>query len=55
MVILRDETNVTSGTAFQEKLIAAARVFGDLLRSTYGPRGLDKMIYKTYGTTAVNN
>ena len=55
VVILREETNVTSGTAVQEKLIAAARVFADLLRPTYGPRGLDKMLYKTDGTTAITN
>ena len=55
VVILREETSVTSGTAVQEKLIAAARVFADLLRPTYGPRGLDKMLYKTDGTTAVTN
>ena len=55
VVILREETSVTSGTAVQEKLIAAARVFADLLSPTYGPRGLDKMLYKTDGTTAVTN
>ena len=55
VVILREETSVTSGTAVQEKLIAAARVFADLLRPTYGPRGLDKMLYKTDGTAAVTN
>ena len=55
VVILREETSVTSGTAVQEKLIAAARVFADLLRPTYGPRGLDKMLYKTDGTTAITN
>ena len=55
VVILREETSITSGTAVQEKLIAAARVFADLLSPTYGPRGLDKMLYKTDGTTAVTN
>ncbi len=55
VVILRQETEVTSGTAVQEKLISAAQVFSDLLRPTYGPRGLDKMLYKTDGTTAVTN
>jgi chaperonin GroEL (HSP60 family) len=55
VVILREETSVTSGTAVQEKLIAAARVFADLLRPTYGPRGLDKMLYKTDGMTAITN
>ena len=55
VVIVNDQTNVTSGTDVQEKLIAAARVFSDLLKPTYGPRGLDKMMYKTDGTTAVTN
>ncbi|MEE2759697.1 MAG: TCP-1/cpn60 chaperonin family protein [Candidatus Thermoplasmatota archaeon] len=55
VVILREESSVTSGTAVQEKLIAATRVFADLLRPTFGPRGLDKMLYKTDGTTAVTN
>ena len=55
VVILREESTVTSGTAVQEKLIAAARVFADLLRPTFGPRGLDKMLYKTDGTTAITN
>ncbi len=55
VVILREETKVTSGTAVQEKLIVAARVFADLLRPTYGPRGLDKMLYKTDGNTAITN
>ena len=54
-VILRDETNVTEGAAVQRKLIGAARAFSDLLKATLGPRGLDKMLYKTDGTTAVTN
>lgn len=55
VVIVRPETNVTSGTAVQEKLISAARAFADILKPTLGPRGLDKMLYKTDGTTAVTN
>ena len=53
--IASQSTKVTSGTDVQEKLIVAARVFSDLLKPTYGPRGLDKMLYKTDGTTAVTN
>ena len=55
VVIVPDQTNITSGTEVQEKLILAARVFSDLLKPTFGPRGLDKMLYKTDGTTAVTN
>ena len=55
VVVVSDSTTITSGTAVQEKLIAAARVFSSLLKPTYGPRGLDKMLYKTDGSTAVTN
>ncbi len=55
VAITPQSTKVTSGTEVQEKLIVAARVFSDLLKPTYGPRGLDKMLYKTDGTTAVTN
>ena len=55
VVIVKPETTVTSGTEVQEKLIAAARVFSDLLKPTLGPRGLDKMLYKTDGSTAITN
>ncbi|HJM13536.1 MAG TPA: TCP-1/cpn60 chaperonin family protein [Candidatus Thalassarchaeaceae archaeon] len=55
VTIVPEHTKVTSGTDVQEKLIVAARVFSDLLKPTFGPRGLDKMLYKTDGTTAVTN
>ena len=55
VVIVKPETTITSGTEVQEKLIAAARIFSDLLKPTLGPRGLDKMLYKTDGTTAITN
>ena len=53
--IVKEQTRTTSGTEVQEKMIAAARVFSDILRPTYGPRGLDKMLYKTDGNRAVTN
>ncbi len=55
VVIVRPETTISGGTAVQEKMIAAARAFADILKPTFGPRGLDKMLYKTDGTTAVTN
>ena len=55
VVIVNPNTTVTSGTDVQEKMIAAARVFSDLLKPTLGPRGLDKMLYKTDGNTAITN
>ena len=55
VVIVKEQTNVTSGTDVQEKLISASDVFANLLKPTFGPKGLDKMMYKTDGNTAVTN
>ena len=55
VTIVKDQTKVTSGAEVQDKLISAAQVFSDLLKPTFGPRGLDKMLYKTDGSTAITN
>ena len=44
--ILRPESSLTSESSVQDKLIGAASIFADLLRPTYGPMGLDNMLYK---------
>ena len=53
--ILRPESSVTSESLVQEKLIGAASIFADLLRPTYGPMGLDKMLYKSNGEASITN
>ena len=55
VVIVRPTTSVTSGIAVTQKLVGAAVAFGDILRRTYGPNGLDKMMYKTNGENAITN
>lgn len=55
VVITRPNSKVTSGEAVTQKLVGAAYAFGNILRGTYGPNGLDKMMYKTNGETAVTN
>ena len=55
VTIVRPTTTVTSGVGVTQKLVTAAVAFGDLMRGTFGPQGLDKMLYKTNGTTAVTN
>ena len=55
VAIVRPTTSVTSGVAVTQKLVSAAVAFGNLLKGTYGPNGLDKMLYKTNGETAVTN
>ncbi|MGB2031257.1 MAG: TCP-1/cpn60 chaperonin family protein [Candidatus Poseidoniaceae archaeon] len=55
VVIVRPTTSVTSGVAVTQKLVGAAAAFGDILRRTFGPNGLDKMMYKTNGENAITN
>ena len=55
VAIVRPTTSVTSGVAVTQKLVSAAVAFGNLLKGTFGPNGLDKMLYKTNGETAVTN
>ena len=53
--ILRPESSITSEESVREKLISAASIFADLVRPTYGPKGLDKMLYKSNGEAAITN
>ena len=46
---------MTSGVAVTQKLVGVAVAFGDILRRTFGPNGLDKMMYKTNGENAITN
>jgi len=55
VAIVRPTTTVTSGVSVTQKLVTAAVAFGDLMQGTFGPQGLDKMLYKTNGETAVTN
>ena len=55
VAIVRPTTTVTSGVGVTQKLVTAATAFGDLMQGTFGPQGLDKMLYKTNGETAVTN
>lgn len=53
--IVRQSTTITSGVAVTQKLVDASIAFGNILRRTYGPNGLDKMMYKSSGQTAVTS
>ena len=55
VAIVRPTTSVTSSVAVTQKLVSAAVACGNLLKGTFGPNGLDKMLYKTNGETAVTN
>jgi len=53
--ITRESTSVTSGPTVSQKLVSAAVAFGNVIKGTFGPNGLDKMLYKTNGEAAVTN
>ena len=54
VVILREGTNVTSGTANPRERCSGSRICRSTAPYLRPPR-LDKMMYKTDGTTAVTN
>ena len=53
--ITKSSTSVVSGVGVTQKLVGAAIAFGNVLRGTFGPNGLDKMLYKSNGEAAVTN
>ena len=55
VAIVRPTTSITSGVAVTQKLVGAAVAFGNLISGTFGPNGLDKMLYKTNGEASVTN
>ena len=55
VVIVREQTRVTSGPEVQQKIIHACRALASILRGTLGPRGLDKGLYKSNGEFAVTS
>jgi len=55
VTIVRSTTSVTSGAEVTQKLVGAAVAFGNLISGTFGPNGLDKMLYKTNGEASVTN
>ena len=55
VTITKPTTSVISGPAVTQKLVDASIAFGNIIKGTFGPSGLDKMMYKTDGNTAVTN
>lgn len=55
VIIVREQTRVTSGPEVQQKIIHACRALASILRGTLGPRGLDKGLYKSNGEFAITS
>ncbi len=55
ILILKEGTGRRSGREAQRNNIMAARIIGEVLRSTLGPRGMDKMLIDSLGDITITN
>jgi archaeal chaperonin len=55
VIILREGTESTKGKSAQNNNIAAARAIADAVRSTLGPKGMDKMLVDGMGDIVITN
>ncbi|HJO41898.1 MAG TPA: thermosome subunit alpha [Candidatus Thalassarchaeaceae archaeon] len=53
--ILKEGTTRTSGKTAQSNNIAAAKAVADAVRSTLGPKGMDKMLVDSMGDVVITN
>ena len=55
VLVLKEGTSRTRGKEAQRNNIMAARVVGEVLKSTLGPRGMDKMLVDSLGDITITN
>jgi len=55
ILILKEGTGRRRGREAQRNNIMAARIIGEVLRSTLGPRGMDKMLVDSLGDITITN
>jgi thermosome len=55
VLILKEGTSRSRGKEAQRNNIMAARVVGEVLKSTLGPRGMDKMLVDSLGDITITN
>ena len=55
VLVLKEGTGRTKGKTAQRNNIMAAKIIGEVLRSTLGPRGMDKMLVDSLGDVTVTN
>jgi chaperonin GroEL (HSP60 family) len=55
VLILKEGTSRSRGKEAQRNNIMAARVVGEVLRTTLGPRGMDKMLIDNLGDITITN
>jgi thermosome len=55
VIVLKKGTSRSKGRETQNSNIAAAKVIGEIVKSTLGPRGMDKMLVDTLGDVTVTS
>ncbi len=55
ILILKEGTTQTRGREAQRNNITAAKVIAEILRTSLGPRGMDKMLISSFGDATITN
>ena len=55
VLILKEGTSRSRGREAQRNNIMAARIIGEVLKTTLGPRGMDKMLIDSLGDITITN
>src|ERR687894_1047227 len=55
IVLLREGTTETKGNQAQRNNITAAKTIAEIVRSSLGPRGMDKMLVNNIGDVTITN
>jgi thermosome len=55
ILVLKESATRTEGRDAQRANVSAARVLGELVRSSLGPKGMDKMIVDSFGDVTITN
>jgi thermosome len=55
VLVLKEDATRTEGRDAQRANVSAARVLGELVRSSLGPKGMDKMIVDSFGDVTITN
>jgi thermosome len=55
VLILKEGTSQTKGREAQRNNITAGKIIGEVVKTTLGPRGMDKMLVDTFGDVTITN
>lgn len=55
VLILKEGTGRTTGREVQRNNIMAARIIAETVKTTLGPRGMDKMLVSSFGDVSITN